>query len=469
MYFSNNLKSEEQYLPPLQYDVPDISLKRVLNDGKGIITELVSKWIASTGIHPKKLIEIFDPPTAENEKSFSKNSIFTNRKLTPSDLKLEDDAERIKLVDKRTNLEPVLYCLDILRDHFPFSLQSKSLLCSLTWDYFSFWSRNLTEFYFMRAGLDCLKAFHEKDWKIKHGLCIMIWNAHLKIILKAVKTLIDKTGRLPKEKFCIQDIGISDVLVPKFLEYCIEFMQEFVTSNHYEHLHIKFEELLIHNPDKVPLIQLAAEQGTANLELLNLHSQLLKVLFIISYFNLKYQKPVQNLFNGMANMSFFADIKKQLPYIIPEADLILKKNRLEFLLKIVTATMDLIREDQQEIYLLDHNKWMDEILKMGDIWELNRIDIRQHQVTKAKFSEAINVFDLNLTKQIVELYYYGWDPYAETLLEQDLDIKNIGSLLLSIAGVRLNLFIKDDPKALQLIAGAGPLLFDYLDTLVSVL
>lgn len=73
-----------------------------------------------------------------------------------------------------------------------------------------------------------------------------------------------------------------------------------------------------------------------------------------------------------------------------------------------------------------------------------------------------------MKNQIVELYAHGWDPYAELLLQEDLDVKNIGKLLLNIAGRRLNLFTKNDPKAVQLIAGAGPILFDYLDILVSV-
>lgn len=51
-------------------------------------------------------------------------------------------------------------------------------------------------------------------------------------------------------------------------------------------------------------------------------------------------------------------------------------------------------------------------------------------------------------------------------MEQHLDLKNIGSQLLNIAAQRLSLFTKNNQKALQMIAGAGAILFDYIDDLV---
>ncbi|XP_063697435.1 rab3 GTPase-activating protein non-catalytic subunit isoform X2 [Culicoides brevitarsis] len=441
------LKAKELFLPPLKQNNIEVSLKQVLAGGRGIITELVAKWLAASGINPVKLVEETpeNPETSPSKSEGNLQETLSNQKLSANDLNLSPSSKKST---KKSDLEPLLFCVETLREHFPFSLQSKALLCQLSWDYHSYWSHRLPELHFMRAGLDCLKAFRTQDNSIKHGTCVMIWNAHLKITLKATKSLIDKTGRLPKEKLCLQDIGIQDVLIPQFLEYCIEFMDEFIKSGkNTEKTELRFEELLIDDGDKYPLTLLACEQGTANLELLALHAQLLRVLYIIAFFNIKYPKPIQTLFNGMTNMAFFADIKKPLNFVIPAADLILKKHRMEFLCKFVTATMDLIREDQHDIYIVEHDKWMEQVFALADTWELSRVEIRKHQ--------------------IVELYAYGWDSYAEILLQEDLDIQNIGTLLLNIAGRRLNLFTKNDPKAVQLIAGAGPLLFDYLEILSS--
>lgn len=70
--------------------------------------------------------------------------------------------------------------------------------------------------------------------------------------------------------------------------------------------------------------------------------------------------------------------------------------------------------------------------------------------------------------QIVELYAYGWDDYAEEQLDTVLDTESLGGLLLRIAGRRLNIYTKNSPTAYAQVASIGPLIVDYLDTLVSV-
>lgn len=241
---------------------------------------------------------------------------------------------------------------------------------------------------------------------------------------------------------------MSDSLVPQFLEYTCDFMHEFITSvEHQEKIELRFEEVLLDDASRVPLIQLALEQGAANRLLLNLHAELLRVLHIIAFFNVKYSKPIERLFSNMENVSFFADLRKPLEYELAAPDLLLKKERTAFLCKSVTEAVALIREDQKAIFLEEHLKWMVLIMDLTEIWQLDRVEIRQ--------------------QQIVQLYAYGWDSYAEALLELEKQVKNIGPQLLAIAGQRLKLFTQNDPKAVAHIAGAGHMLFDYLEKLVS--
>lgn len=70
--------------------------------------------------------------------------------------------------------------------------------------------------------------------------------------------------------------------------------------------------------------------------------------------------------------------------------------------------------------------------------------------------------------QIVELYAHGWDSYAEELLENVACSYEMGPLLLEIAGRRLNLHIGNSGTRWSVIASAGGLVTEYLDTLVSV-
>lgn len=156
----NQVKSDDAFLPPLAYASPEISLKEILNGGLGIITELVARWVAASEMDPKKLLQ----------------------------LQIKTDEEKKDDVQEKISQE--MFCLKILHDHFPFSLQSKAVLCQLTWDYMQHWSRNLADLHFMRAGIECLKVFKPEDWSVKHGVCVMVWNAHLKVIYSCLNSLV---------------------------------------------------------------------------------------------------------------------------------------------------------------------------------------------------------------------------------------------------------------------------------------
>ncbi|KAG4066663.1 hypothetical protein HA402_007299 [Bradysia odoriphaga] len=413
--------AQEPTLPIIDYEQPDVSLFAIVSGGKGICTELVAKWISSSGCNPKMLVE---PVSADGMEI--------------------DNSQEMK--EKPIENSTFSNYISILREHFPFSLQSGVLLCQLTWTYMCQWSKNMTNLDYIKAALDCLDAMRVSDNLIKHGICCMIWNAHLKIPLEATKKLINKTGRLPKEKLCQQDIGLSDSLVPEMLQHCSKFLKHFASSIDGVKVDLKYEELLQDGP--VPLTLLALQQNTVTMDLLRLHMELNDVLYIISSLSIKYFKPIQSLFDAVSNQSFFSEINRKLDNDLPRPDVILQKKRTEFLCLAISATMDLIREDMQGIYLDDHIMWMGKIEELANDWELGTADLRKHQ--------------------IVELYGHGWDEFAEDILESCLDSQQLGSLLLKIAGRRLNIYTKNSPTRYAQVASIGPLVSDFLDTLVSV-
>lgn len=334
-------------LTVLSYARPEVSLMAIVSGGKGIVTELVAKWIAASGVDPSHLLDL-DP---------------------------NDDQENV--IDE---LKPnsFLFYLHMLREHFPFSLNCGVLLGQLAWEYMCAWSKNMSNFGYFKSAVLCLATIKTPDLAIKHGLCCMIWNAHLKIPLEATKKLVNKYGKLPKEKSCIQDIGLSDNLVAELLENCVLFLDHFKQSVKHNKLNLRFEELLQEGP--IPLSFLAVQQNYANVELLNLHKQLNQVLFIIASLNIAYSKPIQVLFDGMSYQSFFHEINRQLQYQLPKSDLLLDKKRLEFLSQAITITMDLIREDYENVYLDDHKLWMERIGDLANVWDLDINELKKHQV-----------------------------------------------------------------------------------------
>ncbi|XP_059616459.1 rab3 GTPase-activating protein non-catalytic subunit [Phlebotomus argentipes] len=425
------LKCENAVLPLVKYENPHISLKMIVNGGKGIIAELVAKWITASGIDVKLLLE-------EEEKGESSKKTFYS-KQTP---KCEDLLEKSeKPMDRSEPKEPVLTHLATLREHFPFSLQASVLLGQMAWEYLCFWSKNLVALNYLVAGLECLKCIPKRDWAIKHGLCCMIWNAHLKIPLEATKKLMNKAGRLPKEKLCLQDIGMSDAIVPEFLEHCSTFLDHFAESLENDKVDLKYEELLQEGP--IPLTLLALQQNTGNPVLLALHRELNEVMHLIAFFNIKYHKPIQTLFDAMCNQAFFTEITRQLSDPLPPTNPIQRETRFEFLCRIVTASIDLIRVDARETYLVDHILWVMKAENLASKWQVDRNKLKKHQ--------------------IVELYAHGWDNYAEQLLEDVTDTQDLGILLLEIAGRRMILFPKVLPINKQ--GTYGTQLADYLDSL----
>ncbi|XP_058825550.1 rab3 GTPase-activating protein non-catalytic subunit [Topomyia yanbarensis] len=444
---SECLKCSNVIYPCLKYQKPDVSLKEILKGGQGIVAEMVAKWVAASGIDPEKLVIEIPDEAVENEQAGVQEPAASERKERKRLQMIKQDLLQTSEYGGsiESELDPLLYNLSILRRHFPFSLDSGTLLCHLAWEYICDWSKNMANISCLSAGLACLKAVPRLQHSMKHGLCCMIWNAHLKIPLEATRKLVNKVGRLPKEKLCLQDIGISDALVPQFLENCLEFLDHFSQSIDHDKLELRFEELLQDGP--IPLTALAIQQNAANMALLKLHHELATVLLILTSFNVKYQKPIQQFFDGMANQSFFAEINRQLPYTLPKADLLLKRARFEFLCKTITASMDLIREDLENVFYTEHIAWMERIEQLSEVWEISTTELKKHQ--------------------IVELYSHGWDTYAEELLENIVPDQALGNLLLAIAGRRLAIYTKANPRVWSQVAAVGPLLTDYLDTLIS--
>lgn len=55
-----------------------------------------------------------------------------------------------------------------------------------------------------------------------------MWRMHLGQRFESAARLFQKVGKIPKERLCKQDVGISDLEMLSFLETCVEFLDLFV-------------------------------------------------------------------------------------------------------------------------------------------------------------------------------------------------------------------------------------------------
>lgn len=359
-------------MPEVPYEIPDCSLKSIVSGGKGIVTDLTAKWLMYSRIHPSKIIEIDKAEIAQ--ETFVGSKLLTTN---PKDLnEHQGSVESDKTVDQM--VDSVLIKLALLRKHFPFSLESGALLSLMTWHYMIYWSKNLTSLEHFRAALICLDQYKTSDHALKHGFCSMLWQATLKYPLQSTAKLIHKVGRLPKDKMCQQDIEMPASCVPEFLKLCLEFLEHFEGSLHHEKFDLQFEINLADGP--LPLQLIALQKHHAVSEQLKLHYELTAVLHFISFFQLKVAKPLNVVFDALSNKAFFDDMNKELNFVLPQPDLVLQQHRCDFLCKVITASMDLIREDLEQLYVKEHEEYMEKVLNLANSWSLDLQPLRRKQV-----------------------------------------------------------------------------------------
>lgn len=122
--------------------------------------------------------------------------------------------------------QPILQHLNIMRKQFPYSLDVSVLVVNMAWEYALAWQRELNSFKYLEAMLKCFN--HIPNVNLKQGLYNLVWNTHLKIVFESASKLINKVGKLPKEKLCKQDTGLSDAQICIFFEMCTKFFDDFM-------------------------------------------------------------------------------------------------------------------------------------------------------------------------------------------------------------------------------------------------
>lgn len=208
---------------------------------------------------------------------------------------------------------------------------------------------------------------------------------------------------------------------------------------------LKFEDLL-QDGEEPALSTQANQQPRANIEIIELHSQLLEVMLIISTLNVNVKSSMNSLFNETSREFLLCDISKELVESLARPDEVVQKSRKHFLHKTINAAVDLIRKDFEDIYSTDFDLWIDRVINLAKKWTINQEDLIKYQV--------------------IQLYTRGWDECAESKLNQVSQPSSMGKMLISITGTRLNNFVKNNPELYSRVLAIGSRISSYLEELV---
>lgn len=285
------------------------------------------------------------------------------------------------------------------------------------------------------------------------GLFQLMWNTHLKIVIESTCKLINKVGKLPKERLCKQDTGLSDVQISLFLSISSDFLDKFidVTQESYQVVETTLQFENIWDNGGWPLVELAAQQKEVNFDLLHLHYQLILVLQFIATFSIKHTKPVNTLFEGFVGNLFFTDLQRKIEISWwSKSDLKINSSRIQFLFKIIAASLESITINESgKIFATEHVRWMSKCIILGRFWNLDVDILRRYQ--------------------IIRLYCNGYDSLAQELISAVSDLNDLGKELLKICVYRLSHFLTVSTDLGKTITALSPSLTNYMVNLVSTI
>lgn len=366
----------------LSVELENCSLKTILTGGKGIITDLIAQWLIQLRIHPKQLCKV-------------------------------DSNQAESLVSKAKGQEPIIQLILLVKRYFPYSIESRLLLCLMTWHYMFYWSKHLEELQYFDAALTCLRELKTEDCVLKQKVCCLLWRATIKIPFQLIAKLLQKIGHLPTEKLCQQELGMSAVAITRFLELSLQFLLELNQTEADgsskiggQEFQIRYEDnILVDGPE--PIQALIVKQKPVIALVLNLHIELSYVLHFMTFFQLKYLKPLTKLFDSARYATFFVDINtedtthshlelnERQPQQLPPIHADLQTARLNFLRKSITASLDLLRTNVDgTIFTQEYIKFTKRVLSLTNLWLLDKQIVFRQQVISAieiKFPQMVSI------------------------------------------------------------------------------
>nr|XP_023394469.1 rab3 GTPase-activating protein non-catalytic subunit [Loxodonta africana]XP_023394470.1 rab3 GTPase-activating protein non-catalytic subunit [Loxodonta africana] len=418
--------------------LPRLSVRKLLEGGKGGIADSVAKWIFKQDLSPEVLKLADKDREVEN----------------PDEPKEGDNRCFLETSEADMDLGAISDLLHLAYEQFPCSLELDVLHAHCCWEYVVQWNKDPEEARFFVRSIEHLK--HILNAHVQNGIALMVWNTFLVKRFSAATYLMDKVGKSPKDRLCRRDVGMSDTAVTCFLGSCLDLLQTLmeadVSRDEMQAPVLDTEDAWLSVEGPTSIVELALEQKHIHYPLVEHHSVLCSILYAVMRFALKSVKPL-SLFDSKGKNAFFKDLTSIQLLPSGEMDPNFISVRQQFLLKVVSAA---VRAQHSGVNDRDPSEeavttpfWKDQD------WPVLAVDLAHHlQVNE----------DIVRRHYVGELYNHGVDHLGEEAILQVQDKEVLASQLLLLIGQRLAyaLFHTQTREGMELLARLPPTLCTWL-------
>ncbi|NWX99309.1 RBGPR protein, partial [Nothoprocta ornata] len=418
-----------------------LSVKKLLEGGKGGFADIVAKWVFKQGFSPIVLNLAKHKEDADN----TAESVDMHSNI------LLEEPEAV------ADLAPILELLQLAYEQFPCSLELDVLHAHCCWEYVVQWNKDPEEACFLIRSIDHLRCIINAH--VQHGIALMMWNTFIVKRLSSATYLMDKVGKAPKDRLCRRasntDVGMGDTAMTSFLGCCSELLQTLleadVGSDEMAAPALPTEDAWLSVQGPVSIVELALEQKRIHYPLAEHQFVLGTVLYVVMRFSLKSVKPL-SLFDSKGKNAFFKDLTSI--QLLPSGDMDpnVLSIRQQFLAKVVSAVVQALCSSQK-----DKGASEDELFPFEK--EKDWPTLVVHLAQRLQICE-----DTVRRLYVCELYNYGMDHLGEEAFLQVTDKEVLASQLLILTGQRLAFILlhMQTKEGMELLARLPPMLCTWL-------
>ncbi|CAF4426903.1 unnamed protein product, partial [Rotaria sp. Silwood2] len=384
------------------------------------------------------------------------------------------------------------YNLSICRHFLPHTFEPTVLLIYSSWICMTIWHKQLisptnpTSLTTNRTPIDLFNLSllfydHIQIGIIKQNLGTLLWHTYIRSRIVTLTQLIEKIGKIPKDRLCYKELHLNEKDLVIFLEQLSKnFFNTFIDS-----IYNQLNEIPIFNIDDVwqlnttgvssdqlesvspfvnlysgssiseqseqqnSLLELVMEQKPANGHLVLHHDKLILILYYLMYYHIKSIRPF-SLFDSKGIHAFFTDLYSH-PLVTDDVDSTISNKRQLFFARLLNT----IFEQHDNTKQFDE-KIFEHILRLSTDMLVDHEYIRRHYISL--------------------LYAYNYDYLAINEENRIYDRQALAFQLLTIAGLRLNYIIEGniDPtikmslKSLEVRAKISSTLKTWLASLINL-